>query len=98
MARDNWLELADLQLFTFATLDLNPSMDDQTLWRLAQQRDYILLTANRRMLGEKSLEETIRKENFPTALPVLTVSNKDKLRFNHLYQQRCIERIFDIAL
>jgi len=39
----------------------------------------ILLTANRSMKGENSLEKVIRKENTSESLPVVTIGSVDRL-------------------
>jgi hypothetical protein len=41
----------------------------------AQAQKMILLTANRNMEGDDSLEQTIRNENTLISLPVLTIAN-----------------------
>jgi len=57
----------------------------------------ILLTHNRNMKGEDSLEQTIREENSPAALPVLTVGRVERLR-ERSYRERCAVRLVEISL
>jgi hypothetical protein len=38
----------------------------------------ILLTANRSMKDEDSLEQVMREENTPSSLPVVTIGNADR--------------------
>lgn len=44
-----------------------------------QAQSMILLTANRSMKGEESLEEVMREENTPESLPVVTIGNADRI-------------------
>lgn len=56
----------------------------------------ILLTANRKMEGENSPEQTIQEENTPDSLPVLTISRQEGLK-DREYRSRCAERLFEIV-
>jgi hypothetical protein len=53
---------------------------DRVVWRTAQAQGMVLLTHNRNMKGEDSLEQTIREDNSPTSLPVVTIGRIDRLR------------------
>jgi len=68
-----------MQFVTFAEMDLSINSDDRTVWRLAQENQMILLTANHSMEGKDSLEQVLREENTSESLPVITVSNADRL-------------------
>jgi hypothetical protein len=57
----------------------------------------ILLTHNRNMNDEGSLEHTIREENTPTSLPVITIGRVERLR-ERSYRERCIVRLVEIGL
>jgi hypothetical protein len=70
-----WLDLLPLKLATFDDVDLLISSSDREVWRFVQANQMILLTNNRNMREEDSLEQTIREENTPTSLPVLTIGN-----------------------
>ncbi|BAY15153.1 hypothetical protein NIES21_09680 [Anabaenopsis circularis NIES-21] len=52
---------------------------DRMVWLFAQEKQMILLTANRSMKGEDSLEQVIREESLPTSLPVITLANVDRI-------------------
>lgn len=54
-------------------------------------------TGNRNKDGEDSLEQTIRNENTPTALPVITISVIDRLE-ERVYREQCAERLVEIIL
>ena len=59
----------------------------------------ILLTANRSMKGKDSLEQVMREENTSESLPVITVSNADRLlNDDSEYRGRCIESLIEIVL
>ncbi len=55
-----------------------------------------LLTANRRMKEEDSLEQTIREENTRNSLPVLTIGSVKKLE-EKVYRDRCVTKILEIV-
>lgn len=57
----------------------------------------LLLTGNRNMDGEDSLEQTLRAENTPTSLPVITISRIDSLR-ESAFRIRCARRLVEIVL
>ena len=57
----------------------------------------LLLTANRNMQGEESLERTIREDNRPASLPVITIGNADRIA-DAVYQARCATRLAEIVL
>jgi len=58
----------------------------------------ILLTANRSMKGKNSLEQVIREENTSASLPVITISNPDRLLNDSEYRNQCVESLIEIAL
>jgi len=58
----------------------------------------ILLTANRSMKGEDSLEQVMREENSSVSLPVITVGNADRLLSDSEYRGRCVESLIEIVL
>jgi hypothetical protein len=78
IATQGWLDIVPIQFVTFAEMDLSIDSDDRTVWRLAQENQMILLTANRSMKGKDSLEQVMREENTSESLPVITVSNTDR--------------------
>jgi hypothetical protein len=48
------------------------------------------------MKDKDSLEQTLRDENMPRALPVITVGSSDRLD-DRAYRERCAERLAEIA-
>jgi hypothetical protein len=98
IASQGWLDIVPIQFVTFAEMDLSIDSDDRTVWRLAQENQMILLTANRSMKGKDSLEQVMREENTSESLPVITVSNADRLLNDSEYRGRCIESLVEIVL
>jgi hypothetical protein len=49
------------------------------------------------MKGRDSLELTLREENTPDSLPVITIGNTDRLD-EKAYRAQCVSRLVDIAL
>ena len=56
------------------------------------------ITANRSMKGENSLEQVMREEMTSTSLPVITISDADRLLNDSEYRQRCAVRLVEIVL
>lgn len=98
IATQGWLDIVPMQFVTFAEMDLSINIDDRTVWRLAQENQMILLTANRSMEGKDSLEQVLREENTSESLPVITVSNADRLLNDSEYRGRCVESLVEIVL
>jgi len=97
LAAEGWLELCPLDVITFDQAGLPVGSSDRTVWRFAQAHEMILLTHNRNMNATDSLEQTIREENTPTSLPVITLGRAERLR-ESAYRERCVVRIIEIAL
>jgi len=97
LAAEGWLDLCPLPFATFAQVGLAVDSSDRDVWRFAQAQGMILLTHNRNMSGEDSLEQTIRNENAPTSLPVLTIGRIERLR-DRSYRGRCAIRLVEIGL
>lgn len=98
IASQGWLDLISIQFVTFAEIDLSIDSDDRRVWRFAQENKMILLTANRSMKGKDSLEQVMREENTTASLPVITVSNADRLLNDSDYRGRCVESLIEILL
>jgi len=73
-----WMELA-VRVESFASLDVPPNTPDADLWQLCQTEQVMLITGNRNEEGPASLEATIQAFNTPTSLPVLTISEPQRL-------------------
>ncbi len=66
IASQGWLDIVPIRFVTFTEMDLPVDSDDRVVWRLAQENQMILLTANRSMKGKDSLEQVMREENCPS--------------------------------
>jgi hypothetical protein len=98
IASQGWLDIVSIQFVTFDEMNLPINSDDRVVWQLAQKNQMILLTANRSMKGKDSLEQVMREENTSASLPVITVSNADRLLNDSEYRGRCVESLIEIVL
>jgi hypothetical protein len=98
IASQGWLDIVSIQFVTFDEMNLSIDSDDRVVWRLAQENQMILLTANRSMKGKDSLEQVMREENTSKSLPVITVSRADRLLNDSEYRVRCVESLIEIVL
>ncbi|NER47407.1 MAG: ACP S-malonyltransferase [Symploca sp. SIO1A3] len=94
---EDWLELYPLEMLMFIDVGLEDTANDREVWRFAQANEMILLTSNRNMDGEDSLETTLRQENTLTSLPVLTIALIERLEERE-FRERCAERLMEIIL
>jgi hypothetical protein len=92
-----WLELVQMRLVRFAEVGLAHDSTDRAVWRFAQANQMYLLTDNRNMEADDSLEQTIRDENTERSLPVLTIGRVDRMT-EHSYRDTCAARLLDIVL
>ncbi len=97
MESEGWLKLLPIPLLTFADVGLPFESSDRVVWRYAQERNLILLTANRNDDGEDSLGRTIQDENTATSLPVVTIGTADRLEESY-YRERCAEKLMEIVI
>lgn len=86
-----------MEILTFSEVGLPFDSSDRKVWQFAQTNEMILLTTNRNMDGADSLEQTIRRENKETSLPVVTISQADHL-FDKTYRDVCSIRLVEIVL
>ena len=98
IAGQGWLELLPIRLVTFKEMNLSIDSTDRIVWRIAQSNQMILLTANRSMKGEDSLEQVLREENKVDSFPVITVGDADRFLADRVYRNRCVDRIVEIVL
>src|SRR2546421_564106 len=88
----------NLPLLTFQELRLHPKDPDAKIWHLCQEKEIILLTANRNADGPDSLKETIRTCNPPQSLPVFTIADAQELLESRAYAERVVESFLDYLL
>jgi predicted nuclease of predicted toxin-antitoxin system len=98
IASQGWLDSVPIRFVTFEEIGLSIDSNDRVVWRLAQENQMILLTANRSMKDEDSLEQVMREENTPTSLPVVTIGNADRVLNDSIYRERCVDRLVEIVI
>jgi hypothetical protein len=92
-----WLEFISIQFVTFKEAGLLMESSDRIVWCYAQENQMMILTANRNMKGEDSLEQVIREENTENSFPVLTIGSLDRLSEAD-DRERCVERLIEIVV
>ncbi len=97
ISSEGWPDLFSLRFVRFIDVSLPYASTDREVWRFAQQNKMILLTGNRNMKDEDSLEMTVREENTATSLPVLTIGNVDRM-VQKSYRDKCEARLLEIVL
>lgn len=98
IASQGWLELVSIRFITFKEIKLSIDSSDRIVWRTAQSNKMILLTANRSMKGEDSLEQVLREENKVDSFPVITIGDADRFLADRVYRNGCVDRILEILL
>ncbi len=71
---------------------------DALIWRTCQQEGLVLITGNRNDDGADSLEATIRSENQPESLPVLTIADANRVLHERVYADSVAESVLDYLL
>jgi hypothetical protein len=92
--REIW-ESLNLTVFSFEELGLARDVADDVLWETCQQRQIVLLTANRNDEGPDSLEATIRDRNALDSLPVFTLADAQRLQNEPVYAKQTAEKLLD---
>jgi hypothetical protein len=92
-----WREL-NLSLETFTSAGLPRRALDVEVWQLCQKLQLLLITRNRNRRGADSLEAAISELNQPDSLPVITLTNADRILGSKLYANRVAERLLDYLI
>jgi predicted nuclease of predicted toxin-antitoxin system len=85
---DEWIEFwqfLGLTYARFADLGLREEASDVEIWRVCQEKGYVLITGNRNDDDADSLESTIRTSGTPASLPVLTLADPERVRRDRQY-------------
>lgn len=96
-----WRDVADelgRAVFTFADVSLAADAPDSAVWKLCQQQEMLLLTANRNDEGPESPESTIRHQNTPSSLPVITLANPERVRLSKAYATRTAAKVLEVLM
>jgi hypothetical protein len=97
MQADAWAEFwqtLGLVLYRFDDVGLSASATDLEVWNVCQAEHLILITDNRNLDSEDSLEATIRRNNTPESLPVFTIADMNEFRTNSSYVERTAETLY----
>jgi predicted nuclease of predicted toxin-antitoxin system len=97
LTKRGWLEFFPIQFVTFREVGLSMDINDRVVWNYAQANQMMILTANRNMKGEDSLEQVMREENSSTSFPIITVGDLTRLDEAE-YRERCVDRLVEIVL
>jgi hypothetical protein len=95
--RGFWEDLA-IPVLTFDDLGLKLAAPDAEVWAACQARGLVLITGNRNAAGLDSLEQTIRTRGTLTSLPVLTLTDRDRLLRDRAYAERAAARLIEILM
>ena len=94
---DFWQALG-LALYRFEDVGLSASSTDLEVWSVCQAEQLILITDNRNLDSDDSLEATIRRNNTPESLPVFTIADMNEFRTDSSYVERVIAALYDYLL
>ncbi len=97
LSSEGWLDHTPMRLVRLADVNLSPASSDREIWHFVQTHEMLLLTANRNLQQEDSLEQTIRENNQPSSLPVVTISDPNRM-VEAAYRERCAARLAEIAI
>lgn len=97
LAETGWDQLLTIEFKRLRDYGLPDNCPDQEIWRFVQQRQLWLFTNNRNRDDDTSLQATIDRENTADCLPVLTVSDKERLKEPE-YRQRVAHALVELIL
>jgi hypothetical protein len=92
--RDLWHDLGFV-VASFPTLGLAYNASDALIWQTCQREGFVLITGNRNDDGPDSLEATIRDENQPDSLPVITIADTERVLQDRSYAHAVAERLLE---
>jgi hypothetical protein len=91
-------ESLECEVESFDRLGIPYDTSDRELWQVCQQRDIVLITANRNDEGSNSLEATIRDLNEPSSLPILTVADPELILVSQDYAERVAIQVLEYLM
>jgi hypothetical protein len=92
-----WDDYIAVSFVTMKQAGLDQDSKDRVVWRFCQSNGFILLTGNRNNDDDDSLAQTLLEENAEDSLPVITVSDKDRLH-ETAYRENCIHSLVGILI
>jgi hypothetical protein len=93
---EDWHDLGVEACHTFDEVGIYTSSSDRDVWLYCQSNNLLLITGNRNMQGNDSLEATIRELTKADSLPVVTIAQPEML-LDSTYREDCAYRIADIV-
>jgi hypothetical protein len=92
-----WDQYLHLEFRRLRDVNVPDEATDQAIWRYVQREHCLLLTNNRNREDDTSLQATIERENTRESLPVITVSDKDRLVVP-AYRQQAAHKLATIII
>jgi hypothetical protein len=92
-----WHRLGLASFAMFVDVGIRDDLPDREVWSYCQEHELLLLTANRNMDGDDSLEAAIRDLGQSDSLPVLTIV-RPKWLMNPRYREDCAYRVAEVVL
>jgi len=95
---EEWVEftvLLDLHFIEFVDVGLARDASDRTVWDRCQAVGAVLITGNRAS-GTESLEQTLRDHAGPDNLPVVTISDPQRVVRDRVYARECAVSLLDL--
>ena len=93
-----WAELAaalNLRFGEFKNVGLARDASDRIVWQTCQEAGAVLITGNRTS-GAESLEQTIQDQAKADSLPVVTISDPQRVVRNQSYAHECAVSLLDL--
>jgi hypothetical protein len=87
--------LLGVRFVRFDDVGLAKGTPDEAVWELCQSQHFYLITDNRNQDKADSLESMIRTRNLPTSLPVFTISDINRLRFEREYGEAVVAKLLE---
>jgi len=79
IAAEGWLELMPIRFVGFEEVGLLESSSDRLVWQFAQSNQMIILTANRNVKGDDSLETEVRQLTIDNSVQQQRLSDVEPL-------------------
>ncbi len=97
LAETGWDRLLTIEFKRLRDYSLPDNYPDRDIWRFVQESQIWLFTNNRNRDDDTSLQATIERENTDDCLPVITVSDKERLKEPD-YRQRVAYALVELIL
>ncbi|HEX5446072.1 MAG TPA: DUF5615 family PIN-like protein [Pirellulales bacterium] len=96
-----WIEFwqfLGLAYAKFADVGLRDDASDAEIWRVCQEKGYVLITGNRNDDEPDSLESTIRSRGTADSLPVLTLADPEHIRRDRRYAGQVVVSLIETLM